>query len=389
MKYNKVNVCKFVGFVRPHPQPLSLKKGEGSLEVKYFVNKEFEMLKRGIKLFFELLLLLIITFCLVWNKLVIYGVSQGIGQMTMIVKAKPMQEMLDDKAFPDSLKQKLKLIEELKQYAVDSIGIKSSNNYSTVYNQNNKPILFTVTACEPYAFKAKEWWFPFLGNVSYKGFFNKKEAQKEIRLLKQNGYDVDVYSPSGWSTLGWFTDPVQTNMLNQSDGSIANLIIHELTHGTIYIKNDVTFNENLASFIGDKGAEQFLMFKFGTTSKPYKDYEEHKKDSKLFTAYMLKSKDRLDSLYTSFSGKETEGIKKTKKEQLITQIVVGVYDQHLFKKKNYFNYSLQAFSEGNAFFMAFTRYDSQYDVFEKEYKEHYHSNLKMYLEAMKQKYSLR
>ena len=300
-----------------------------------------------------------------------------------------MQEMLNDKSFPDSLKQKLKLIEELKQYAVDSIGIKSSTNYSTVYNQNNKPILFTVTACQPYTFKAKEWWFPFLGTVSYKGFFNKAEAQKEIRRLKQNGYDVDVYSPSGWSTLGWFTDPVQTNMLKQSDGNIANLIIHELTHGTIYIKNDVTFNENLASFIGDKGAEQFLIYKFGNTSKQYIDYEEHKKDSKLFTAYMLKSKERLDSLYASFSDHETEAIKKERKQKLIKEIVLGVNRQDLYKKKNYFNYSLQAFSEGNAFFMAFTRYDSQYDVFEKEYREYYHSNLKIYMEAMKQKYFLR
>ena len=324
-----------------------------------------------------------VLFCIVWHQLVIYGISQGIGQVTIILKAEPIEKVLKDTTFPDSLKQKLILIQEIKKYAVDSIGITPSDNYSSVYNQNDKPVLYTVTACEPYSFKAKEWWFPFLGNVSYKGFFNKKEARKEILNLKEKGYDVDVYSPSGWSTLGWFNDPIQSNMLKQSDGNIANLIIHELTHGTIYIKNDVTFNENLANFIGDKGAEKFLLHKYGIKSLPYQDYEQHKLDIKCFNTYILKSKDRLDSLYSAIVPDEKDEIKKSKKLKLIAEIVLGVNHLPLNKKKNYFNYSLQAFSEGNAFFMAFSRYDSKYDSFDKEFKEKYNSNLKQYLSSFK------
>ncbi len=343
------------------------------------------MLKKGIKLSLEFLLLLTIAFCTIWHSLVIYGISQGLGQITIIWKAEPIDRKLNDTSFPDSLKQKLILIQEIKKFAVDSIGINPSDNYSSVYDQQDKPVLFTVTACQPYSFVAKEWWFPFLGNVSYKGFFNKKEALKEIADLKQQGYDVDVYSPSGWSTLGWFKDPIQTNMLKQSDGNIANLIIHELTHGTIYIKNNVTYDENLANFIGDIGAEKFLQYKSGITSSAYIDYEAHKLDSKCFNNYMLKSKERLDSLYATMSVNEKEEIKKQKKTKLITEIVVGVNRLPLIKKKNYFNYSMQVFKEGNAFFMAFTRYDSQYDVFEKEYKEKYDSNLKKYMEDLKKK----
>ena len=229
---------------------------------------------------------------MLYHNLVVYGISQGIGQVTMVWKAQPIEKVLKDDTFPDSLKQKLILIQEIKKFAIDSLGINPSNNYTTVYNQQDKPVLYTVTACEPYTFKAKEWTFPFLGTVSYKGFFNKHAAQKEIYTLRQQGYDVDVYSPSGWSTLGWFTDPIQTNMLKQTDGNLANLIIHELTHGTIYIKDNVTFNENLANFIGDKGAELFLIHKFGINSTPYIEYEQHKKDSKCFNTYILKSKDR-------------------------------------------------------------------------------------------------
>lgn len=344
------------------------------------------MFKKIIRLSFEIVFLLIMLSSLIWNDMVIYGISQGKGQLTIVWNSQPIEEIIEDASFPDSLKQKLKLIVEIKQYAFDSIGINESNNYSTVYNQRNKPILLTVSACEPYSFKAKEWTFPFLGAVSYKGFFNKKEATKEILTLKGKGYDVDVYSPSGWSTLGWFKDPILSNMLYKSEGQLANLIIHELTHGTIYVKNNVTFNENLANFIGDKGAENFLIFKYGINSKQYTDYEQSKKDETCFKEYILKSTERLDSLYSTLSVKDAAEIKKQKKNKLIKEIVLGVNRLPLYKRKNYFKYSLQAFSEKNAFFMAFTRYDSQYEIFDKEYQEDYQSNLRNYLSFLKEKH---
>lgn len=341
------------------------------------------MVKVFLKFVCQVLFALIVLFCLCWHELVIYGISQGAGQVAMVWEAKPIKEVLADSNFPDSLKNKLTLIEEIKRFAIDSIGISTSDNYSTVYNQHNKSLLVTVSACEPYALKAKEWYFPFLGAVSYKGFFNKKAASKEILDLKIRGYDIDVYSPSGWSTLGWFKDPILTNMLYKSEGQLANLIIHELTHSTIYLKSSVTFNENLANFIGDKGAEAFLIYKFGTNSKQYISYEQSKLDDKCYTEYILQSTQRLDSLYKSFDATMDEKTKQLKKMELIHTIVLGVNLLPLHKKGRYFKFTLQAFSEKNAFFMAFDRYDSQYEIFQKEYAEKYNSNLKLYLNALK------
>lgn len=316
----------------------------------------------------------------------IYGIQQGAGQTSMIWNSKPVKEVLNDASFPDSLKQKLVLIAEIKQFTIDSLGMNPSENYETIFNQGKTATLLNVSACEPYSFTPKEWTFPVLGSVPYKGFFDKKDARKEIQKLKYEGYDVDVYSPSGWSTLGWFKDPILSNMLKKNDGSLSNLIIHELTHGTLFVKNNVNFNENLANFIGDKGAEKFLFHKYGKTSKQYADYEQSKSDEKIYTNYILNSTDRLDSLYHLMGRGNSEEQTKIKKKELIMEIVLGVNKLPLYKKKNYFNYTLQAFFEGNAFFMGFTRYDSQYETFNNEYTEKYHSNLKLYLNALKKKY---
>ena len=328
----------------------------------------------------------IMLYGLIEYQMVIYGLSQGKGQLSIILNTQPVNDVLKDEKFPDSLKQKLQLIQEIKQFTVDSIGFRPSNNYSTLYQQDKNAILRVVSACEPYSFQAKEWTFPILGTVSYKGFFNRDEARKEIYLLRLKGDDVDVYSPSGWSTLGWLKDPILFNMLYKSEGQLANLIIHELTHSTLYVKSNVTFNENLANFIGEKGAEKFLKYKYRDKSQQYLNYEYSKDDEKIFKDYILKSKDKLDSLYTKLKTEKNEGIKKQKKMNLLTEIVRGVNKLPLHKKQIYFNYSLQIFKEKNAFFMAFSRYDSQYDIFEKEFKEQFQSNLPNYMSYLKKKY---
>ncbi|MFI5148333.1 MAG: aminopeptidase [Bacteroidia bacterium] len=336
-------------------------------------------------LVWEVFMLVIVLGGACYQELVRYGIAQGRGQLKIVMGARPVSEMLNTPAFPDSLKKKLRLIEEIRKYAVDSLGMKHSDNYTTVYDQHGHPILWTVTASEPFKLKPKEWHFPLLGSVSYKGFFDYKKGKKEADELRSRGYDVDYGGVGGWSTLGWFKDPILSSMLTRNEGSIANLILHELTHGTIYLKSSVDYNENLASFIGDKGAEKFLLYKYGLESIQYKEYETSKADRKVFNEYILHGAERLDSLYKTFSeGGNVKG-KETKKMEMIEAIVDGVDKLELYHKRNYKSYVSDALDEKNAFFMSFRRYDSKYEVFDKEFKEVYGSNIKRYLQALVQR----
>jgi predicted aminopeptidase len=331
---------------------------------------------------FEFILLIAVlggSFC---NELVRYGIAQGRGQLRIVMDARPVAEMLNNPAFPDSLKKKLRLIAEIRKYASDSLGMKQSDNYTTVYDQHGHPVLWTVTASEPFRLKPKEWSFPLLGSVSYKGFFDYKKGKKEAEELRSRGYDVDYGGVGGWSTLGWFKDPILSSMLTRNEGSIANLILHELTHGTIYLKSSVDYNENLASFIGDKGAEKFLLFKYGPESSQYKEYEQSKADRKVFNEYILNAAARLDSLYKTFPEGGNVMVKETKKMNLIADIVAGVDHLTLYHKRSYKAYVADALDEKNAFFMSFRRYDSKYEVFDKEFKEQYGANIKNYLQAL-------
>src|SRR5690606_38017292 len=118
------------------------------------------------KKWFFVFLGLLAVLAIWYNKLVGYGISQGYGQLKIILNTKPVEEVLSDPAFPDSLKSRLRLIEEIRQFAFDSLGINPSDNYTSVYDQKGKPLLWVVTASEPFRLEPKKWEFPFLGSVS-------------------------------------------------------------------------------------------------------------------------------------------------------------------------------------------------------------------------------
>ena len=255
-----------------------------------------------------------------------------------------------------------------------------------MYNQNGKPILWMLTACDPYRLKAKEWEFPLIGTFSYKGYFDSTKASKGIDELKQQGFDVDLGEVSGWSTLGWLKDPILSSMLYKKEGNLANLIIHELTHGTLYVKNNVDYNENLASFIGDQGALRFLKFKYGINSPQYIEYVTYKVDYKKYVSQVLTASHSLDSIYNSMPSSMVVDKKETVKRTFIRNFK-NSFDTVHFQKAYRFNKIIQEDSlMNNTFFLHYVRYRKQQDVFEEEFVHKFNSDFKSYFIYLKSKY---
>ncbi|MDN5200758.1 aminopeptidase [Fulvivirgaceae bacterium BMA10] len=331
-------------------------------------------------IFFILILLGVLN-----RKLLYYGYIQAKGQLHVVMNAEPIEEVLKDIEFPDSLKRKLELVKEVKRFAFDSLGINYSENYSTIFDQKGKPLLWVVTACDPFELKAKEWSFSFIGSFPYKGFFDHDKAVEEEAIWKEQGLDTNIRTAGGWSTLGWFKDPILSNMLLRKEGDLASLIIHELTHGTLFVKDSVQFNENLATFIGDKGAEKFIAMKFGLDSDEYKTFIQGLEDQHKFKNHILSGAKKLDSLYNAFSEIHSNTFKLEKKQEMITSIIGTIDTLNLHRQEAYNNY-YKDFSPNNTYFMSFLRYNDKLDILEEELNENFNGDLKNYLIYLKKKY---
>lgn len=339
------------------------------------------------KVLSDLVFMTVIVLYLCFAPYVVYGLRMAKGQLTIVFGARPITEVLADPATADSVKTKLKLIQEIRQFAFDSIGLKPNENYTEFFDQHGKRLIYVVTACEPFALRPHQWHFPVLGDVPYKGFFIREKAEAEEQKMKSLGYDTDIGGASGWSTLGWFKDPVLSQMLNYDEGDLAELIIHELTHGTIFVKDSVDYNENLASFIGFKGALWFLESKYGKDSPQYREYLDGRHDEKVLSDFMLGCAHSLDSLYRNFPSGCDQACKSKRKKEIFSQFVLDakklpLASDSLFPAR--FEKRMQ--KSGNTVFMVYVRYESKQTDFETEFIRY--RGLRTYMNALKTKFSI-
>lgn len=338
-----------------------------------------------VKKILGVLVLMVLALTVYFWSLISYGVAQGLGQLRIIRGALPVEEFIANPSFPDSLKSKLKLIQQARRFAIDSLGLHDTKNYTTLFDQKGEELMWVVIACEPFRLVEKKWDFPIIGSVPYKGYFDKDKAFWERETLEAEGWDVSIRNPGGWSTLGWFTDPILSGMLRRSDGDLASLIIHEMVHSTIYVKDSSDFNENLASFIGDRGAELFLARTFGDTSRQYFEYSHEDGDYRKVAEHMLRATKGLDSLYSSFADYDDIESKKRKKERQIRRIVEA-FDTITFsdgkRRSNRFARRLP----NNTYFISFRTYESKHDTMKEEWDLVFNNDLHRMINHYKKEY---
>ncbi len=287
-------------------------------------------------------------------ELIQYGLLQARGQLKILANAVPVEQLLQDPEFDIEKKEKIEAIQEAREFAVE-IGLVESENYTTYYDQKGKPILWNVSACEPFSFESKEWSFPIIGSFGYKGFFSLEKAFEEEALLSKEGYDTRIRTVGAWSTLGWFKDPILSNMLERDVGNLVETIFHELTHGTIFIKDSLVFNENLATYVGEKTTELFLVEQYGRNSDELRIYLNSNKDSQAFREHILQGKEKLDSLYNQIEGMGFE--EKVEKKTVLIKEIVQSLDTITFSDSAYYNI-FKSRLPNNAYFMSFSRYHS-------------------------------
>jgi len=247
----------------------------------------------------------------------------------------PIQEVLGNTSRNAEEKEKIRFIQEVKRYGEERLGLKKTKSYTTFFDVEG-PILNVVTASEKDRLQLRAWNFPVVGEVTYKGFFTREDALKEQRLLEKEDLDTFLQQAGAYSTLGYLRDPIFSSMLTWRHAMLANTVLHEMTHTTIYFKNETSLNEQVATFIGNRGAIDFLSETYGSGSKEVLEALHLQEDDLLFSRWVDRACERLSSLYAREISREEklkereeifhsirDGFKETK-TQLKTEMYRGV-----------------------------------------------------------------
>ena len=187
-----------------------------------------------------------------------YVMRGAYEQGKILIARRDIQKVLADPEVPTDSKEKLAIVLDARDYAT-RIGLNPGGAFTSFAQVSRDPLAWVVVASRRDAFALHTWWFPIVGTVPYKGFFDKADADAQVVELERQGYEVSMRGTEAFSTLGWFDDPVVSTTLKNSPTRIANTVIHESVHSTVWIQGGVAFNESLANFVGSEGAVSFFL----------------------------------------------------------------------------------------------------------------------------------
>ena len=165
---------------------------------------------------------------------------------------------------------------------------------------------------------------------------------------------------------------------------VTTFVVSLAQAGTIFIPDSMTFNENLATFIGNKGALEFLKSKYGADSEKYINYITLKKDVQIFTRYIVKAAKQLDSLYQDIT-EENDSIKNIYKAEFIDEIMANVDTLTFIDPLHYQGY-FNNYRPSNAYFIAFLNYRERQHEFDSLLNNSYDNQLSQFISYWKLNY---
>ena len=213
----------------------------------------------------------------------------------ILARRQPIAQLVADRRTDPVMRRKLAIVLAARQYAKDSIRLRTKDSFTSYSKLDHDTLVLVLSAAYRDRLEAYTWWFPIVGRVPYKGFFDFDAARTAAKSFRDDGFDVALRPSAAFSTLGFFNDPLTSTTLAIDSLDLANTVIHETTHNTFYAAGQAAFNESFASFVGARGAAAFFRSRGQPEAAAKIDAEWE--DEKVLGAFWTRLAASLDSAY--------------------------------------------------------------------------------------------
>ena len=182
----------------------------------------------------------------------------GWEEARILHRRRPIDALVRDPATDSVTRAKLNVVLAARRFAADSVHLKVKKSFTMYTKLDRDTLVLVLSAAYRDRLAFHTWWFPIVGSVPYKGFFDFGAAKRAAKDLERQGLDTYLRPSPAFSTLGWFNDPLLSTSLREDSLDLANTVIHEVTHNTFYAPGQAIFNESFANFVGARGAAWFF-----------------------------------------------------------------------------------------------------------------------------------
>jgi len=268
--------------------------------VEVTANKRLRWIRPALRLLAAFAL--VVVACLILFPTGRYLLRAGWEEGKILARRQPITALAADSSTTAALRSKLALVLAARAFAHDSLGLETGMSFTTFSALDRDTLVLVLSGAYRDKLEAYTWWFPIVGRVPYKGYFDFDEARRQERALTARGFDARLGGASAFSTLGWFNDPVLPTTLRGDSLTLSNTVIHELTHNTYYAPGGAVFNESFANFVGARGAERF--FRARGQARAAAEVAAHWNDEKVLGRFWAELYDRVDSAFKAHPGDE-------------------------------------------------------------------------------------
>jgi predicted aminopeptidase len=221
------------------------------------------------------------------------------GHMKLMAAAQPVKELVAEPETTPRLRERLLLSQRIRDYASRELHLPDNPSYRRYADLHRSAAIWNVTAAPIFSLELKTWCFPVTGCIGYRGYYDEAKARADAADLAQQGYEVNVYPVTAYSTLGLMNwaggDPLLNTFINYPEGELARLIFHELAHQVVYTKNDTTFNESFATAVERIGGARWLQTQAGEPARQaYASFDGRRR---MFRELSRGTRERLKAMY--------------------------------------------------------------------------------------------
>lgn len=186
-----------------------------------------------------------------------FFVDAGTAQLDLINRQVPVAEARDREEDAER-RWMLAEVPRVLRFAREVMALQPGASYRGYVATEQDGLTYVLSASQRTRFESFTWWFPIAGEVPYKSYFDRADADAAARILEAKGFDTWVSPSRAYSTLGILRDPVVTTMMRDGPIPFVEVLLHELTHAKLYVPGQTEFNEQLASFAAQKGIERYF-----------------------------------------------------------------------------------------------------------------------------------
>jgi predicted aminopeptidase len=241
------------------------------------------------------------------------------GQNDLRRRALDIDHLVSEGRVDGRMRKLLAQVSRIKAFG-ERHGLAPTSNYTKYVRVDRSAAVWVVSASAPLGFRSRSWSFPLVGSFTYLGWFKRDEADRFGAKLAREGLDVDVRGAGAYSTAGYFEDPIVSTMIAPGSlglGELADTVLHEMTHSTIFVKHQSTLNESVAMFVGSGLATVYLEETLGPDAAETRTHAKYEQQGEERGRKMKEAYDALTALYAS---NEPDSEKLSEKAAIVTHL---------------------------------------------------------------------